>query len=161
MSPANSRHFFSVPKSVDDQDDLLAARVSHCPPCLLKSCPEWEMSMFVAVKYRNRYFIAWKCIQKYHPEIRPDGDITRGSFLKRSDTKLIVSSALQWRHNEYVSVSNHQHLDCLFNRLFRLRSKKTSKLCVTGLSEGNSPVTGDSIWWRHQAWLCVDINWSL
>ena len=41
------------------------------------------------------------------------------------------------------------------------RSKKTSKLCVTGLCEGNSPVTGEfptqrasnaenvSIWWRH------------
>ena len=43
----------------------------------------------------------------------------------------------------------------------RRRSKKTSKLCVTGLFVGNSPVTGEfptqrasnaenvSIWWRH------------
>ena len=31
---------------------------------------------------------------------------------------------------------------CLLNRLFRRRSKKTSKLSVTGLCEGNSPVTG-------------------
>ena len=28
---------------------------------------------------------------------------------------------------------------CLLNRLFRRRSKKTSKLCVTGLCVGNSP----------------------
>ena len=45
----------------------------------------------------------------------------------------------------------------------RRRSKKTLKLCVTGLCEGNSPVTGEfpaqrasnaeniSIWWRHHA----------
>ena len=26
---------------------------------------------------------------------------------------------------------------------FRRRSKKTSKLCVTGICEGNSPVTGE------------------
>ena len=68
---------------------------------------------------------------------------------------------LQWRHNERDSVSNHQPHDCLLNRLFRRRSKKTSKLRVTGLCEGNSPGTGEfpaqmasnaenvSIWWRH------------
>ena len=35
---------------------------------------------------------------------------------------------LQWRHNGRDSVSNHQPHDCLLNRLFRCRSKKTSKL---------------------------------
>ena len=49
---------------------------------------------------------------------------------------------LLWRHNERDGVSNHRCLDCLLNRLFRRRSKKTSKLCVTGLCEGNPPVTG-------------------
>ena len=52
-------------------------------------------------------------------------------------------SSLQWRHNEDDGVSNHQAHDCLFNRLFRRRSKKTSKLRVTGLCEGNSPVTSE------------------
>ena len=47
---------------------------------------------------------------------------------------------LQWRHNRRDSVSNRQRLDCLLNRLFRRRSKKTSKLRVTGLCEGNSLV---------------------
>ena len=66
--------------------------------------------------------------------------------------------SLQWRHNEHDGVSNHQRHDCLLNRLFK---RKTSKLRVTGLCDGNSPVTGDfpaqrasntenvSIWWRH------------
>ena len=69
--------------------------------------------------------------------------------------------ASQWRHNECDGVSNHQTHDCLLNCLFRRRSKKTSKLRVTGLCEGNSPVTGEflaqkasntenvSISWRH------------
>ena len=68
---------------------------------------------------------------------------------------------LQWRHNYRDGISNHLRLDCLLNRLFRRISKKTSKLRVTGLGEGNSPVTGEfpaqraskaenvSIWWRH------------
>ena len=47
----------------------------------------------------------------------------------------------QWRHNEHDGVSNRQPHDCLFNRLFRHRWKKTSKLRVTGLCKGNSPVT--------------------
>ena len=68
---------------------------------------------------------------------------------------------LRWRHNECDSVSNHQPHDCLLNRVFRRRSKKTSKLCVTGLCAGKSPGTGEfpaqmatnaenvSMWWRH------------
>ena len=32
------------------------------------------------------------------------------------------------RHNECGGVSNHQRLDCLLNRLFRRRSKKTWKI---------------------------------
>ena len=48
---------------------------------------------------------------------------------------------LQWRHNERDGVSNHWRLDYLLNRLFR-PDKKTSKLRVTGLCEGNPSVTG-------------------
>ena len=51
--------------------------------------------------------------------------------------------ALQWRHNERDCVWNHRRLDSVLNRFFRRRSKKTSKLHVTGLCEGNSPVTGE------------------
>ena len=44
--------------------------------------------------------------------------------------------AFEWRHNGRDSVSNHQPHDCLLNRLFRRRSKKTSQLRVTGLFAG-------------------------
>ena len=49
------------------------------------------------------------------------------------------AQALIWRHNEHDSVSNHQPHGCLLSRLFRHKSKKTSKLRVTGLCVGNSP----------------------
>ena len=48
-------------------------------------------------------------------------------------------SSLHWRHNDHGGVSNQQPHGCLLNRLFRRRSKKTSKLRVTGLCAGNSP----------------------
>ena len=69
--------------------------------------------------------------------------------------------ALRWRHNGHDGVSNYQPHHCLVNRLFGCRSKKKSKLRVTGLCAGNSPGTGEfpaqkasnaenvSIWWRH------------
>ena len=72
-------------------------------------------------------------------------------------------ASLQWRHNGRDGVSNHQPHHCLLNRLFRCRSKKTSKLRVTELCAGNSPETGEfpaqrasyaenvSIWWRHHS----------
>ena len=71
------------------------------------------------------------------------------------------SMTLLWRHNGRGSVSNHQPHDCLLNRFFRRRSKKTSKLRATGLCAGTSTGTGEfpaqmasnvenvSIWWRH------------
>ena len=37
----------------------------------------------------------------------------------------------------------NRRLRCLLNRLLGTRSKKTSKLRVTGLCEGNSPLTGE------------------
>ena len=78
--------------------------------------------------------------------------------LNRMDS---VCIPLRWRHNGRDSVSNHQPHDCLLNCLFRRRSKKTSKLHVTGLCVGNSPGTGEfpaqmasnaenvSMWWHH------------
>ena len=40
-------------------------------------------------------------------------------------------------------VSNHQPYDCLLSRLFMRRAKETSKLRITGLCVGNSPITGE------------------
>ena len=108
------------------------------PQCSLSITPPW--------------FRPWTCVNeerllyaKGHP------NYTRGSH------------TLEWRHNEHNNVSKHRRLDCLLNRLFRRRSKKTSKLRVIGLGERNPPVTGGfpsqrastaesvSIWWRHHA----------
>ena len=85
------------------------------------------------------------------------------SFLRRNlrSWPQSLRELLQWRHNDRDGISNHQPYDCFLNRLFRLRWKKTSKLCVTGLCEGNSLGTGEfparrasnagnvSIWWHH------------
>ena len=76
----------------------------------------------------------------------------------------MLNEGLRWRHNDHAGVSNHQPHGCLLNRLFRRKSKKTSKLRVTGLCAGNSPGTGEfpaqmasytenvSIWWRHHGY---------
>ena len=73
----------------------------------------------------------------------------------------ISKTALLWRHNGHDCVPNHQPHHCLLNCLFGRRSKKTSKLRVTGLCVGNSPGNGEfpaqmasnaenvSIWWRR------------
>ena len=55
-----------------------------------------------------------------------------------------VIHPLQWRQNEHDGVSKHQVHDCLLKRLFGRRSTKASKLSVTGLCAGNSPVAGES-----------------
>ena len=81
----------------------------------------------------------------------------------------VIELELRWRHNERCGVSNHRRLHRLLNRLSRRRSQKISKLRVTGLGEGNSPVTGEfptpvasnaenaSIWCRHHGSLLVQI----
>ena len=71
------------------------------------------------------------------------------------------SETIQWGDDERDGVSNYRRLDGLVNRLFKRRSKKTSKFRVNGLSDGNSPVIGEFpsqrasnaenvyICWRH------------
>ena len=100
-------------------------------------------------------------------------------FSGNSKIKLWGGS-LQKRHNDRNGVSNYRRIDCLLNYLFRHRSKKTSKLRVTGLHGEYSPVTTEfraqrasyadnvSIWWSHhmvcicrqdyQSPNCIDIN---
>ena len=88
----------------------------------------------------------------------------KGQFIQHSQWRRCWRywpKSWQWRHNGHNGVSNHQPPDCLLNRLFLRRSKKTSKLRVTGLCVGNSPATGEFpaqmasnaenviIGWRH------------
>ena len=78
---------------------------------------------------------------------------------------------LEWRHNGRNGVSNLHPNHCLLDRLFWRRSKKTTKLRVTGLCAGKSPVTGElsaqmasdaenvSIWWRQYMFHCEGTNY--
>ena len=70
------------------------------------------------------------------------GDMLHYKF-HRFGRHIYSQVTLQWRQNERGGVSNHQPHDCLLNRLFRHRSKKTSKFRISGLCAGNSPVTGE------------------
>ena len=87
--------------------------------------------------------------------------------------RTIKLASLQWHHNGRDGVSNHQPRDCLLNRLSGRRSKATAKLRVTGLCEGNSPVTGEfptqraciaenlSICWRHHVIFAIYSTWCV
>ena len=85
----------------------------------------------------------------------------------RWNTEVTLSKGFHYtaRHSSYVLYYNDVIMSAMGSeitgRLFRRKSKKTSKLRVIGLCEGNSPVTGEfpaqrasnaeniSIWWRH------------
>ena len=49
----------------------------------------------------------------------------------------VMACCIQWLHNERDGISNHWRFDCVLNCLFRCRSKRTSKLLITGLWERN------------------------
>ena len=77
-----------------------------------------------------------------------------------------ANSTLLWRHNGRDAIASLiTSLTSVYSTIHvRRRSKKTSKLRVTGLCAGNSPETGEfpaqmasnaknvSIWWRHHAY---------
>ena len=89
-----------------------------------------------------------------------DTNANQHQVVRISETTHGHGFPLKWRHNKHNGVSNHRRLGCILKPLFRRRSKKPSKLRVTGLWEGNSPVTGEfpvqrasnveniPIWWR-------------
>ena len=87
-----------------------------------------HICLMTTIHYLNHYWLIIKDILCIHP---------RAILISCSWYGSIAS--LRWRHNEHAGVSNHQPHGCLLNRLFRRRWKKTSKLRVTGLCEGNSP----------------------
>ena len=76
----------------------------------------------------------------------------------------VITSSLQWRHNERTDVSNHQPRDCLLNRLFKVQIKENIKAPrhwplwgeFTGVfpAQRASNVENVSIWWRHHVWRC-------
>ena len=99
---------------------------------------------------KNTHQLIWILIKKFCPRndkwcYAREHCYCAALFWVQTDAILCRNMfALQWRHNECTGVSNHLRLDCLFKHLLRHSSKKSSKLCVTGLCGRNSPVTGDS-----------------
>ena len=88
--------------------------------------------------------------------------IIRSTAMTGSEYNQTMHSPLRWRHNDHDSVSNHQPHGCLLNRLYRRRSKKTSK-CGEFTGTGEFPAQrasyaeNVSIWWRHHATYEVSI----
>ena len=121
---------------------------------------------------RHKYFIMHNCAFMHNKYLPLDVYIQQGvgyiNYTFRTHRSSVTSAiwlkkaffssrTLLWRHHERSGMSNHQRLDCLFDRLFRRWSKKTSKLRVTGLCEGNgefpaqraSNTENAYFWWRH------------
>ena len=103
----------------------------------------YELAIHISFEWRLTYGRWYYCVPKSQPRIKfiawKFGGLNKGSVMGSA-----FPCPLQWRHNERDVVSNHQPRDCFLNRLSRRRSKKTSKLrvtMVTGLCEGNSPMT--------------------
>ena len=92
----------------------------------------------------------------------PAGPSSSFSLIRDSPVGLWTGIPLHWRHNGCDRVSNHQPHDCLLNRLFRHRSKKTLKLRATGLCAGNSPVPGRTNGqWRGKCFHLMTSSFSL
>ena len=132
-------------------------------PTCAKSCQTWHYHCFQVFDH-----LAESIYTFLKEENRLDSRLPLGE-LKLIGHISNIRAPLQWRHKGRNGISNHQPHDCLLNRLFRRGSKKTSKLRVTGLCAGNSPVTGefiaqmasnaenDSIWWRHHELTWINI----
>ena len=108
--------------------------VGNCATSTCRISLLWQRLLnihFVNLGYSG-FFVLWPCTQPFMAFYE-----WVAHHLFTSDCGYIIT--LWWRHNDHDSVSNHQPHECLLNRLFRRRSKKTSKLRVTGLCVGNSP----------------------
>ena len=147
----------------------LSVLVKDTPADLLIISQHWVRLWLGAVKYQA---IAWSngdedlwILSPHNTELTKLSlkQIWRGHKMQKhvlSRSNPCIMRTLQLHHNELYGVSNHRCLHCLLN-WFRRRLKKTSKLRVSGLCAGTSPVTGEfpaqnasnteniSILWRH------------
>ena len=133
-------------------------------------CNYWSLDThFYGTKGRNKHRLLCLVEIKYNfwgDDCVPIGH-TQLAFVIYQSFMLYFS--LQWRHHERDGVSNHRLLDRLLSCLLRRRSKKISKLRLTGICEGNPSVTGGflsqrasnaknvSIWWRHHVFGSLDL----
>ena len=127
-------------------------------PAVLSCILFYFVSVILPISFRITSMVLGQSCPGTSKVTLKDIDCTKHNKTQRCMT-------LRWRHNGHDSVSNHQPHECLLKRLFR--SKKTSKLRVTGLCVGNLPGTGEfpaqmtsnaenvSIWWRHHGIVCI------
>ena len=101
---------------------------------IISNCPNRNNQLIHSQFYHNEFYMLYQQIKLY--------------YLYQTARTISHHLPLQWRHNEHDSVSNHQPHDCLLNRLFGRRSKKTSKLRVTDLCMENyrGPVNSPHKW---------------
>ena len=99
--------------------------------------------IFTITHFQLFFFYPNLCLCLYFPRLSTTANRTSLISVLPFFPNPVHPCTLRWRHNEHDGVSNHQPHDCLLSRLFRRRSKKTSKLRVTGLCVGNSPVSGE------------------
>ena len=117
-----------------------------------------EMCGFFAYLYKGQIHIinvVWGLNSYTHDTLwdeithqYPEGGLTKlwlnGKTWMINFVQNFYVGTLIYHYSDVINgVSNHQSYDCLFKHLFRCRSSKTSKLCVTGLCEGNSQVTSE------------------
>ena len=84
----------------------------------------WWNIMQLKVKYKYKIWYIFLCCSLW----------TQYNPCHQSNNAIWYTQQL--RHNQRDGVSNHQRIDCLPKRLFRRRSKKTSKFCVIYFARG-------------------------
>ena len=107
----------------------------------LRSIMEW-CPLFTFTCLPGKRSTEWNKMDIFPPQFPHSSTHLKSSYMYHINVPCTWDApcTLRWRHNERDGVWNHQPHDCLLSRLFRRRSKKTSKLRVTGLCAGNWPV---------------------
>ena len=145
--PSLLTHLYVVPYfyffSKSDADVLAQTVHPTCCSSRIAACVSsiTSTSLTVNARVRTNYCNLWRSQTSIC--MPSSEDFYQSSSTQEPTRKSRTQRSLQWRHNGRDSVSNHLPRGSSLNRLFRRRSKKTSKLRVTGLCAGNSPLTGE------------------
>ena len=140
-----------LPFETINDPTVIAVSINRAIMSGLLICPYW-------INEENTYLILFRlrnCSYRQCPMIHQDPGHVFAVWNKKQifSTEslwplIILVITLEWRHNERDEVSNHQPHDCLLERLFRRRSKKTSNLRVIGFCPvpGEFPRKGTVTW---------------
>ena len=160
-SPVNSPHRGPVTWKIFPFDDVIMSSSDECIGL-------WNYAEMLAIDSRMNTKLA---------KIKLTRCQYKSGISNVYSGKCVWYDPLQWHHNERHGISYRQPHNCLLHCLFRHRSKKMSKLHVTGLCAGNSPVTSEfptrrasnteniSIWWcHHEFFRCMhrimELRWN-